>query len=137
MDRFDAGDVRDVFFNFVERDTGGDCLQEDLGCRFYERESGGEDDDCDEEGDGRVEVQFPAVLVRDVHETQGDDHDTDITQGIAEDVQEDTAHVEVLVGVSGGALRFRFGVVVALVAGAGVGAFTAFVARFRRGITRL
>lgn len=95
--RVDAGDVGDVFFDVVEGDTGGDSLEKDLGCGLDERECGREDDDRDDKRDGRVEVHLPGVVCRDVHEAERDDHDADIAEGVTENVQEDTAHIEVRV----------------------------------------
>lgn len=61
----------------------------------------------------------------DVHETERDNHDANVAESVTEDMQKDATHVEILVRVAGGALRFRFRVIVTLVTRARVGAFAA------------
>lgn len=84
--RVDARNVGNVFFNVVKGDAGGYSLEEDLGCGLDERECRRKDDNRDDKRDGRIEVQLPGVVRRDVHETESDGHDTDIAESIAEDV---------------------------------------------------
>lgn len=102
----DARQVFDVRFDVFHVDADGDGLQEDARGGFAERDGGGEDYGGDDQGDGRVHVEAPAV-VREPDEEGGGD-DADVAEGVAQDVEEDAAHVEVAVRVAVAALGLLF-----------------------------
>jgi len=96
--RHDAREVFDVGLDVVHVDAGRDCLKENARCGFAEGNCGGQDNGSDDEGDGRVHVEAPAVVGEPDEESGG--NNADVSEGIAQDVKEDTAHVEVAVVVA-------------------------------------
>lgn len=94
----DAGEFFDIGFDVVDVKADGDGLEENTAGGFTERDGAGEDDDGDEEGDARVDVVAPAVGGEPDKERAGDD--ADVAECIAHDMQEDSSHVKISVGMS-------------------------------------
>lgn len=117
----DAGEFLDVFFDVVDADAGGDGLEEDAGGGFAEGDGRAEDYEGDDEGDEGVGIE--AVGGGCEPDYEGGADDADVAEGVAHDVQEDAAHVEVVVvGRCGGSGLGVFVVgVPGVVAAVGVG----------------
>ena len=96
--RHDAGEVFDIGLDVVNANTSGNCLEEDARCGFAEGDGGCQDDGSDDERNGRVHVETPAVVGEPNKECGGDN--ADIAESVAQNVKEDTAHVEVAVVVT-------------------------------------
>ncbi|KAL8960634.1 MAG: hypothetical protein Q9183_005430 [Haloplaca sp. 2 TL-2023] len=91
----DAREVLDIGLDIVDGDARRDGLEEDAGSGLAEGDSGGEDDDSDDEGDAGVDVVAPGPGGE--PDDEGGADDADVAQGVAHDVEEDAAHVEVAV----------------------------------------
>jgi hypothetical protein len=111
--RHDAREIFNIGLDVVHADAGGDCLKENARCGLAEGNGGCEDDGSDNERDGRVHVETPAVVSEPDEERSGDN--ADISESIAQNVKEDTAHVEVTVAVAALGLLLGLGVSVLLV----------------------
>ena len=96
--RHDTGKVFDIGLDVVNANTSGNCLEEDARCGFAEGDGGCQDDGSDDERNGRVHVETPAVVGEPNKECGGDN--ADVAESIAQNVKEDTAHVEVAVVVT-------------------------------------
>lgn len=94
----DAGKVLDVGFDVLDGNAGGNSLEEDARSSLAKRDGRGEDNSGDDERDGRVHVEAPAEVGEPDEECGG--NDADVTEGITQNVEEDTAHVEVTVRVA-------------------------------------
>lgn len=90
----DARKLLDVLDDVVDAEAGGHGLEEDPGGGLAERDGGEEDDDGDEQGDGRVCVVAPGVVCE--PDEEGRDDDADVAEGVAQDMKEDAAHVQVV-----------------------------------------
>lgn len=91
------GEVLDVLPQVRDVDVVGRGLEEDLGRGEGEGEGGAEDDECDEEGDGRIGVEPPGPVGQ--PDYQGGDNDSDVSQGVAQDVENHAVHPHVAVTV--------------------------------------
>ena len=134
-----AGDntreVFDVGLDVVNANAGGDSLEENARGSFAEWNSGCENDRCDDERNHRIHVEAPAE-VREPDE-ECDSNDTDVAEGVAQDVEEDTAHVEVSVRVAalGLLLGLRVSVLV-VVDGLALGASVPGMLATQKGLVR-
>lgn len=97
--------VFDVGLDVVNANAGGDSLEENARGSLAKRNSGCENDCGDDERNHRIHVEAPAVVREPDEECDSDD--TDVAKSVAQDVKEDTAHVEVSVRVT--ALRLLLG----------------------------
>lgn len=90
----DSRKLLDVLDDVVDAEAGGHGLEEDPGGGLAERDGGEEDDDGDEQGDGRVCIVAPGVVCE--PDEEGRDDDADVAEGVAQDMEEDTAHIQVV-----------------------------------------
>lgn len=90
--------VFDVGLDVVNANAGGDSLEENARGSLAERNSGCEDNCGDDERDHRIHIEAPAEVSEPDKECDSDD--TNVAKGVAQDVKEDTAHVEVSVRVT-------------------------------------
>lgn len=88
----------DVGADFIDAHAHRDGLQEDAASSLAEWDGGAEDDGSDDQGDGWVEV----VTARESGQPddESSDNDTDIAKSISQDMEEDTAHVQITMGVT-------------------------------------
>lgn len=100
----DARDVLDVFFDVVDVDVVGCCLEEDLSRCFGERDGGLEDDERDEEGDDGVGVE--AVLPAGEPDGKGGDDYSNVAESISDDMEDHSVHTHVGVIVASSLRRF-------------------------------
>ena len=122
--RHDAGEIFDIGLDVVNADAGRNGLEEDARCGLAEGNGGCKDDGSDDERDGRVHVETPAVVGEPDEECSGDN--ADVSESIAQNVKEDTAHVEITVAVTALGLLLGLSVSVLLVvAGLALGASVA------------
>jgi hypothetical protein len=96
--RDNTREVFDVGLDIVNADAGGDSLEENARGSLAERNGGCEDDGGDDEGNHRIHVEAPGEVREPDEECDSDD--TDVAKGVAQDVKEDTAHVEISVRVT-------------------------------------
>lgn len=133
--RDNTREVFDVGLDVVNANAGGDSLEENAGGSLAERNSGREDDGGDDKRNHRIHVEAPAIVREPDEECDSDD--TDVAKGVAQDVKEDTAHVEVSVRVA--ALRLLLGLrvpVLVVVDGLALGASITGVLTTQEGLVR-
>lgn len=82
-----------VLFNVINGQAHRHGLQENTRSGFAKGDGGAEDDKGDDERNGGVGVKAPGVVRQPDEESGG--NDADIAEGVAHDVQENAAHVEV------------------------------------------
>lgn len=105
-----AGDVLDVLFDVVNVEMVGGGLEKDLGGRRSQRDGGAENDEGDEEGDGRISVEAVGGFGEPDYERRHDD--TDVAEGVADDVENHGTHTQVVVIVTMTTAAFLPGLVV-------------------------
>lgn len=94
----DSREIFNVLADIVDFDAVGDRLEEDARGGFAEGNGGAEDDDGDDEGDGGIEVIASGEIGE--PDDEGGDDDSNVAEGVAHDVEEDSLHVKVIVGVT-------------------------------------
>ena len=94
----DTWKVFDIGLDVVHVDAERHCLEKDATSSLAERDGGGEDDGCDYERDGGVEVEATGEFGEPDYERGGDY--TNVAERIAHDVKEDAFHVQVAVRVT-------------------------------------
>lgn len=97
-----AGDARkglNVLFDVCDRYVFWHGLEEWLSGFFAERDGGLEDDGCDDERNGGIEVEawLPGGGEPD---DEGRSHDSDVSERVAEDMEEHAANVHIAMGVA-------------------------------------
>jgi len=131
----DTRKVFDVGLDVVNVDAGGDSLEENARGGLAERNSRCEDNCGDDERDHRIHIEAPGVVGEPDEECDSDD--TNVAKGVAQDVKEDTAHVEVSVRVA--TLRLLLGLrvpVLVVVDGLALGASVPSMLAAQKGLVR-
>lgn len=85
--------VFNVGLDVVDVDAGGHGLKENARGGLAERNSGCEDNRGDDKRDHRIHVEAPGEVSEPDEECDSDD--TNVAKGVAQDVKEDSTHVEV------------------------------------------
>jgi hypothetical protein len=114
--RDDAVQISNVFLDLVDGKVLRHGLEKDTRRSFAERDGREKNDNSDDERNKGVGIEPPRVVGKPDKQRSCDD--TDIAKSITQDMEEDTAHVQVTVGVTMTAatlLVLGFGMVVALV----------------------
>lgn len=90
----DAGQTFNILLDVIDAHALGRGLKKNARRSLAKRDGRGQDDDSDEQRDAGIDVETPLVV------SQPDDqcrsNDTDVAERIAHDVQEDTAHIQVM-----------------------------------------
>lgn len=89
----DAWQHLNVSLNVINVQTQRDSLQEDTGGGLAERNGRTKDDDGDDERNGRISVETPRVVGK--PDEKRSCNNTNVSEGISHDMEEDAAHVEV------------------------------------------
>ena len=127
--------VFDVGLDVVNADAGGDSLEENARGSLAKRNSGCENDCGDDERNHRIHVEAPAVVREPDEECDSDD--TNVAKCVAQDVKEDTAHVEVSVRVTALGLLLGLRVpVLVVVDGLALGASITSMLAAQKGLVR-
>ena len=111
--RDNAGEIFNVGLDVVNANACGNSLEKDAGGGLAERDGGCEDDGGDDKRNHRVHVEAPAVVGEPDEECSGDN--ADVSESIAQNMKEDTAHVEITVAVTALGLLLGLSVSVLLV----------------------
>jgi hypothetical protein len=78
----------------INAHTRGHGLKKDTRGGFAKRNGRRKNNECDDEGNARVDVKAPFV-VRQPDNKGGNDH-TNVSEGVSHNMEEDTPHVEVV-----------------------------------------
>lgn len=103
-----AVEILNVFANVIDANVVGGGLQQDLGSGLGQGDGRLENDEGDEERHNRVGIH--AVLPRSLPNDKSRDNDTQVAQGVANDVQDHGIHAHVAVTVAMTAVATRFGI---------------------------
>lgn len=89
-----AGETLDVLLDVVDTYALGRGLKKDTRRSLAKRDGRGQDDDRDDQRDTGIDVEPPLIIGQ--PDDQGRSNNTNVAKRVAHDVQEDTAHVEIV-----------------------------------------
>lgn len=115
MTGHDIRECSDIFFNIFDIKPGRYSLEENSRGGLAKWNCGTENDDCDDQRNTRIGVEAPGEVSQPDEESGGDN--TNVSQSVTHNVEEDAAHVQIAMRVAVSALArlFWFRVVVRIV----------------------
>ena len=94
----DTRQILNIVLDIIYAQSSRNCLQQDARGCFAQRNCRAQDDESDDQGDGGIEVESSLPASEPDKKRSG--NNTNIAQRITHDMEEDTAHVEIVVRVT-------------------------------------